>query len=115
MPDDLKYTLILGRSRTTLICLDKAEKHLPDRCMRQFGLHQPIPQDVPRRGLDGEGDQSKNMALSCEEWLKRQDQIVEDDDGADESEYLLWYSSITRKFVGRHTSLESLFRQTVRP
>ncbi|KAJ6700742.1 PROTEIN MAIN-LIKE 2 [Salix koriyanagi] len=114
VPEDIKDTLILGRSRTTLICLDKAEKHLPDRCLRQFGFNQPIPQEVPQwKGTDGEADQSKSIASSCEDWSKHRDQIVEGEDRVDDSEYLLWYSNITRKFVGRHTSLESMFRQTV--
>lgn len=114
VPEDIKDTLILGRSRTTLICLDKAEKHLPDRCLRQFGFNQPIPQEVPQwKGIDGEADQTKSIASSCEDWSKHRDQIVEGDDRVDDSEYLLWYSNITRKFVGRHTSLESMFRQTV--
>lgn len=113
IPEEIRDTLILGKSKTTLICLDKTEKHLPDRCLRQFGMRQPIPQNVPLR-RDGEADPSKNMDSSCEEWSKRQDLIVEGDDGVDDTEYTQWYSKITRKYVGRHTSLESMFRQTVR-
>ncbi|KAJ6334274.1 hypothetical protein OIU78_011219 [Salix suchowensis] len=48
IPKDIKSTLILGRSKTMLICFDKAERHLPDRCLRQYGMLQPIPEDVER-------------------------------------------------------------------
>ncbi|TXG68537.1 hypothetical protein EZV62_003472 [Acer yangbiense] len=39
IPEDIRSDFILGRSRTILICMDGAEWHLPDRCLRQFGLY----------------------------------------------------------------------------
>nr|GFA69745.1 protein MAIN-LIKE 2 [Tanacetum cinerariifolium] len=46
LPNHIRGSLILGRSNTMLIWFDKAERHLPDRCLRQFGIRQPIPLDV---------------------------------------------------------------------
>ncbi|KAK1575497.1 hypothetical protein Q3G72_005973 [Acer saccharum] len=45
----LGVILFLGRSRMILICMDEAEWHLPDCCLRQFGLQQRIPKDVQLR------------------------------------------------------------------
>uniref|UniRef100_A0A2P2IP27 Serine/threonine-protein phosphatase 7 long form homolog n=1 Tax=Rhizophora mucronata TaxID=61149 RepID=A0A2P2IP27_RHIMU len=111
IPEDIKHDLILGRSKTTLVCIDKEEKHLPDRCLRQFGMCQPIPQEVQRVNVKTES--AGHADSSCTEWQKRQENIVVCDDSLDDSKYKQWYSKITRKYVGRHTSLESLFRQTV--
>lgn len=48
IPEDIKASLILWESRTMLLCFDKVERHLPDRCLRQFGMHQTIPKYVER-------------------------------------------------------------------
>jgi len=118
IPEDIKSTLILGRSKTMLICFDKAERHLPNRCLRQYGMLQSIPEDVQRwerksRGVDGGVDLSGKMESELNEWLDRRLHIVEGDDGADENEYMLWFLRITRKFVGRPISLSSEFQRTV--
>lgn len=102
-----------------LICFDKAERHLPDRCLRQYGMSQSIPEDVPRwvrksRGVDGGVDLSGKMESELSEWLDRQLHIVDGDDSVDESEYMQWYLKITRKVVGRPISLSSEFQRTVR-
>ncbi|XP_059452731.1 protein MAIN-LIKE 2-like [Corylus avellana] len=117
IPEDIKSTLILGRSRTMLICFDKAERHLPNRCLRQYGMLQSIPEDVQRwerksRGVDGGVDLSGKMESELKEWFDRRLHIVEGDDCADESEYMQWYLRITRKFVGRPISLSSEFQRT---
>uniref|UniRef100_A0A2N9IBJ3 Aminotransferase-like plant mobile domain-containing protein n=1 Tax=Fagus sylvatica TaxID=28930 RepID=A0A2N9IBJ3_FAGSY len=117
IPEDIKSNLILGRSKTMLICFDKAERHLPNRCLRQYGMLQSIPEDVQRwerksRGVDGGVDLSGKMESELNEWLDRRLHIVEGDDGADESEYMQWYLRITRKFVGRPISLSSEFQRT---
>ncbi|XP_008229377.1 PREDICTED: serine/threonine-protein phosphatase 7 long form homolog [Prunus mume] len=117
IPEDIKSNLILGRSKTMLICFDKAERHLPNRCLRQYGMFQSIPEDVQRwerksRGVDGGVDLSGKMESEINEWLERRFHIVEGDDGADESDYMQWYLRITRKFVGRPISLSSEFQRT---
>lgn len=117
IPDHIKSTLILGRSKTMLICFDKAERHLPDRCLRQYGMLQSIPDDVERwerksRGVDGGVDLSGKMESELTEWMDRQLHIVDGDEGVDESEYMDWYMRITRKFIGRPISLSSEFQRT---
>ncbi|XP_048434401.1 protein MAIN-LIKE 2 isoform X2 [Pyrus x bretschneideri] len=117
IPEDIKSNLNIGRSKTMLICFDKAERHLPNRCLRQYGMSQSIPEDVQRwerksRGVDGGVDLSGKMESELNEWLERRYHIVEGDDGADESDYMLWYLKITRKFIGRPISLSSEFQIT---
>lgn len=102
--------------------MDKAEWHLPDRCLRQFGLHQSIPKEVQRREsksneVDNEVDTSKRMDLEVQEWSNRLQNIVdgvEDGNGTDESEYIHWYSNITRKKVHRQAFAPSQFQESVR-
>lgn len=118
IPLNIRNTLILGRSRTMLICFDKAERHLPDRCLRQYKMLQGIPEDVPRwvrksRGVDGGVDLATKMESELNEWADRRLQIVEEDDDADESEYMHWYLRITRRVVGRPISLSSEFQRTI--
>ncbi|KAF7815767.1 protein MAIN-LIKE 2 isoform X1 [Senna tora] len=117
IPEHIKSTLIIGRSKTMLICFDKAERHLPNRCLRQYGMLQSIPEDVERwerksRGVDGGVDLSGKMESELNEWMDRQLHIVNGDEGIDESEYMQWYLKITRKFVGRPISLSSEFQRT---
>ncbi|KAA8525502.1 hypothetical protein F0562_007357 [Nyssa sinensis] len=116
IPEDIKNNLILGRSKTMLICFDKAERHLPDRCLRQYGMQQPIPQDVQRwerksRGVDGGVDLSGKMESELNEWSNRHGHIVGDDGGVDESGYMQWYLKITYKLVGRPIPISSEFQR----
>ncbi|XP_021300818.1 protein MAIN-LIKE 2 isoform X1 [Herrania umbratica] len=118
IPEEIRSTLVLGRSKTMLICFDKAERHLPDRVLRQYGLFQPIPEDVARwvrksRGVDGGVDLSGKMESELNEWAGRKLHIVEGDNDADENEYMWWYLRITRKVVGRPISLSSEFQRTI--
>ncbi|KAH7547153.1 protein MAIN-LIKE 2 [Ziziphus jujuba] len=126
IPEDIKNHLNLRTSKTMLVCFDKAERHLPDRCLRQFGMPQPIPKDVQRwerkiRALDQGVDLTKDVQSEAKgkvqselrEWLERELYIMVGEDGVDESNYMEWYGRITRKFVGRPESLESEFQRTV--
>ncbi|XP_022947749.1 protein MAIN-LIKE 2-like isoform X1 [Cucurbita moschata] len=117
IPEDIKSSLFLGRARTMLICFDKAERHLPNRCLRQYGMPQAIPEDVPQwerksRGVDGGVDLSAKMEVELNEWRDRGRQIVDCDESVDENEYIQWYLKITRRFVGRPISLSSEFQRT---
>lgn len=102
-----------------LLCFDKAERHLPDRCLRQFGLHQTIPKHVERwerksRIVDHGVDLMGKMDLALKEWSERWVHIVDGGDITDEGEYMQWYHKITRKYIGRVTSsLESEYQRTV--
>ncbi|XP_028778500.1 protein MAIN-LIKE 2 [Neltuma alba] len=117
IPEDIKSTLILGRSKTMLICFDKAERHLPNRCLRQYGMLQSIPEHVEHwerksRGVDGGVNLSGKMESELSEWMDRHLHIVEGYDEVDENEYIQWYLKITRRFVGRPISLSSEFQRT---
>lgn len=120
IPEDIKYNLMVGKAKTMLICFDKAERHLPDRCLRQYNLPQSIPEDVPRwerksRGVDGGVDLSGKMESELNEWFNRRLNIVEGKEGAKDGDYMQWFLKITRRFVGRPISLSSEFQRTVRP
>ncbi|XP_059317473.1 protein MAIN-LIKE 2 [Lycium ferocissimum] len=116
IPDHVLRSLILGRSKTMLICYDKAERHLPDRCLRQFGMHQTIPEEVQKwerksRGVDGGVDLSAKMESELNEWSNRHLYIVEAEEDVEESEYMQWYLGITRKLVGRPVPISSEFQR----
>ncbi|KAK4278980.1 hypothetical protein QN277_016748 [Acacia crassicarpa] len=120
IPEDIKSTLILGRSKTMLICFDKAERHLPNRCLRQYGMLQSIPEHVDHwerksRGVDGGVNLSGKMESELSEWMDRHLHIVDGYEEVDENEYIQWYLKITRRFVGRPISLSSEFQRTNKP
>ncbi|KAF7833542.1 protein MAIN-LIKE 2 isoform X1 [Senna tora] len=117
IPEHIKSTLILGRSKTMLICFDKAERHVPNRCLRQYGMLQSIPENVEHwerksRGVDGGVNLSGKMESELRVWMDRHLHIVDGDVGVDESEYMQWYLKITRRFIGRPISLSSEFQRT---
>ncbi|KAM3268607.1 protein MAIN-LIKE 2 [Capsicum chacoense] len=116
IPEYILRSLILGRSKTMLICYDKAERHLPDRCLRQFGMHQTVPEEVQKwerktRGVDGGVDLSAKMESELNEWSNRHLYIVEAEEDVEESEYMQWYLGITRKLVGRPVPISSEFQR----
>ncbi|GFZ05713.1 aminotransferase-like, plant mobile domain family protein [Actinidia rufa] len=92
------------------------ERHLPDRCLKQYGIQQTIPEDVPRwerksRGVDGGIDLSGKMESELSEWSNRRLHIVDSAEDVDESEYTHWYLRITRKLVGRPIPISSEFQR----
>ncbi|EXB26148.1 hypothetical protein L484_010465 [Morus notabilis] len=114
IPIQIKSNLMVGRSKTMLICFDKAERHLPNRCLRQYGMLQSIPEDVQdwkrkNRGVDLSG----KMQIEINEWSRRRFCIVQGDVGADEGDYMKWYLKITRKFVERPLRLSVEFQRAI--
>ncbi|KAI7728230.1 hypothetical protein M8C21_012275 [Ambrosia artemisiifolia] len=94
----------------------EAERHLPDRCLRQFGMRQPIPLDVQQwerksRGVDGGVDLSGKMETELGEWSDRHLRVVDVDEDVEESHYLHWFLKITRKLVGRPVPISSEFQR----
>ncbi|KAL8467610.1 hypothetical protein ACS0TY_031016 [Phlomoides rotata] len=86
VPTNIRRQLVLGRSQTMLICFDKAERHLPDRCLRQFGMHQTVPEPVKkwmRKTRAGNGGRGVDMESEVKEWENRQILIEEADDHLD--------------------------------
>ncbi|KAL8461860.1 hypothetical protein ACS0TY_033090 [Phlomoides rotata] len=115
IPENIKNQLILGRSKTMMICFDYAERHLPDRCLRQFGMPQIMPEQVQRwerKRRDGDSgvNLSEKMESELSEWANRHSHIVgkADGKGLDEDEYMKWYLRITRRFVGRQSPHQNI-------
>ncbi|KAL9664442.1 hypothetical protein QQ045_019842 [Rhodiola kirilowii] len=116
IPQEFIDKFMLGRSQTMLICFDKAERHHPDRCLRQYGLHQLIPNPVKRwerksRGVDGGVDLAGKMEAEVTEWFNRWNLIVQVDETEDDPEYMPWYMNITRRYVGRPIPISSEYQK----
>ncbi|KAL8460025.1 hypothetical protein ACS0TY_031806 [Phlomoides rotata] len=114
VPTNIRRQLVLGRSQTMLICFDKAERHLPDRCLRQFGMHQTVPEPVKkwmRKTRAGNGGRGVDMESEVKEWENRQILIEEADDHLDE--YMKWYVKITRRLIGKPISFSSESRRLI--
>ncbi|XP_058185345.1 serine/threonine-protein phosphatase 7 long form homolog [Rhododendron vialii] len=95
-----------------LICFAIIEMHQPNRVLRQFGMHQPIPS--PSRSLDaphgvdlrgGAKDWAQTHGPSIAMWDNRRDHIVQGEayDGVmhHDDAYKEWYQRHTRQFIGR--------------
>ncbi|KAH0886161.1 hypothetical protein HID58_062257 [Brassica napus] len=112
IPPHVKAKLSLGRSKTTLVCFEKIELHFPDRCLRQFGKRQPIPQKVKRRDRKNRrlDDLDTSMTAACEEWAERGDHIVDSSGGGnvvDDGAYMEWYARISITKLNREAFLEN--------
>ncbi|KAH9612224.1 hypothetical protein KSS87_003278, partial [Heliosperma pusillum] len=105
--DQAEWTVI-----APLICFEMVEWHFPNRCTRQFGWQQMIPEMgntcTRLHGISRKGDWSGNYETMHQEsiakWENRMSKIVEPglpfcglmsfDD-----EYFEWYNAITRRII----------------
>ncbi|KAH9619098.1 hypothetical protein KSS87_014112 [Heliosperma pusillum] len=105
--DQAEWTVI-----SPLICFEMVEWHFPNRCTRQFGWQQMIPemgntctrlQGISRKG-DWSGNYETMHQVSIAKWENRMSNIVEP--GLPfcglmnfEDEYFEWYNAITRRII----------------
>ncbi|CAN1848718.1 Protein MAINTENANCE OF MERISTEMS, partial [Linum perenne] len=66
---------ILWRSVTPLLCIDYIAWHHPDRCIRQFGFDQRVPQD-PEPAGHVEGLLAADFRSSVTDWVAKYQQFV---------------------------------------
>ncbi|KAH9611096.1 hypothetical protein KSS87_010230 [Heliosperma pusillum] len=105
--DQAEWTVI-----APLICFEMVEWHFPNRCTRQFGWQQMIPEMgntcTRLHGISRKGDWSGNYETMHQEsiakWENRMSNIVEP--GLPfcgltnfEDEYFEWYNAITRRII----------------
>ncbi|KAH9608613.1 hypothetical protein KSS87_000731 [Heliosperma pusillum] len=105
--DQVEWTVI-----APLICFEMVEWHFPNRCTRQFGWQQKIPEMgstcTRLHGISRKGDWSGNYETMHQEsiakWENRMSKIVEP--GLPfcglmsfEDEYFEWYNAITRRII----------------
>jgi hypothetical protein len=101
----------LWLTQAPLINFPIVEMYLPERVMRQFGLHQCIPPPfrptiqslhrVSRRGRERENWEETHHEY-IQEWEARRQRIFRDTEQYDPSsyeEYLQWYSGATRRYL----------------
>ncbi|KAL0540517.1 hypothetical protein IC582_020525 [Cucumis melo] len=93
-----------------LICFHIVELHAPDRVLRQFGMHQPLPSfcntnpALHRIDLRGKHDQDwcKIHVEYITKWHSRNEFCVKGvatNEPTVSDDYFSWYSSITRRFI----------------
>ncbi|MQL93213.1 hypothetical protein Taro_025848 [Colocasia esculenta] len=99
----------LWLSRVPLLSFSIVEMHVPDRVLRQFGRVQHIPGPVDAldrvtRKRRGHIDWGRYFAHFVQMWHRRTDYIIPSDEesvGIGRVEYMAWYWSITRRYIGR--------------
>ncbi|XP_021753157.1 serine/threonine-protein phosphatase 7 long form homolog [Chenopodium quinoa] len=110
LPEICRSDMHIWRSRAPLICFDVVEFHLPDRVLRQFGLDQPIPQDVDtdvalhRKDRRGQRNWEIRHSDHVHEWSRREALVVQGYPFTGTSspamtEYMAWYRRITRLVI----------------
>ncbi|MQM10162.1 hypothetical protein Taro_043053 [Colocasia esculenta] len=99
----------LWLSRVPLLSFSIVEMHVPDRVLRQFGRVQRIPghvdalDRVTRKGR-GHINWGRYFAHFVQIWHRRTDYIIPPDEETVDIgrvEYMAWYWSITRLYIGR--------------
>ncbi|KAK9132229.1 hypothetical protein Scep_011757 [Stephania cephalantha] len=102
-------------STCPLICFHIVEWHRPERVMRQFGMVQVVPPncayDAQLHLLELRGHHHENWvtfhASYIHMWENRGDTIATTtlNEGHDHKEYMTWYRSVTRRFIGHDVAL----------
>ncbi|MQM02792.1 hypothetical protein Taro_035561 [Colocasia esculenta] len=109
LPAVSRQTSHLWLSRVPLLSFSIIEMHVPDRVLRQFGRVQHIPgpvdalDRVTRKGRV-HIDWDRYFAHFVQMWHRQTDYIIPPDEesvGIDRVEYMAWYWSITRRYIGR--------------
>ncbi|KAK9110096.1 hypothetical protein Sjap_018156 [Stephania japonica] len=103
------------RSTCPLICFHIVEWHRPERVMRQFGLTQVVPPhcdfDTRLHRVQLRGHPQENWAVYhrryIELWENRSNTIttIQQEGEHDHEEYMRWYRSITRRYIGHDGAL----------
>ncbi|MQL81246.1 hypothetical protein Taro_013692, partial [Colocasia esculenta] len=100
---------VLRLYRSELDHHEDYQMHVPNRVLRQFGRVQPIPDPVDvldrvtRKGR-GHIDSARYFAHFVQMWHRRRDYIIPPDEdivGIGRVEYMSWYWSITKQYIGR--------------
>ncbi|KAK9112552.1 hypothetical protein Scep_020071 [Stephania cephalantha] len=110
-------------STCPLICFHIVEWHRPGRVMRQFGMVQEVPPncayDAQLHRLELRGHHHENWvtfhASYIQMWENRGDTIATAalNEGHDHQEYMTWYRSVTRRFIGHDGALRDYSRNLV--
>ncbi|KAK9169722.1 hypothetical protein Syun_001862 [Stephania yunnanensis] len=102
-------------STCPLICFHIVEWHRPERVMRQFGMVQVVPPncayDAQLHRIELRGHHHENWvtfhASYINMWENRGDTIATTalNEGHDHRDYMTWYRSVTRRFIGHDGAL----------
>lgn len=110
LPEICRASPHIWRTKSPLICFDIVEHHHPDRVLRQFGLHQPVPphcdtmtalHKIDRRGKPSE-DWRRKHEHHIAEWARRVELVVSGEPAIGPGvtdDYFSWYRRITRLFI----------------
>ncbi|KAK9142328.1 hypothetical protein Syun_011728 [Stephania yunnanensis] len=123
LPESYKWSGGSWLSTCPLICFHIVEWHRPERVMRQFGMVQVVPTncayDAQLHRIELRGHHHENWvtfhASYINMWENRGDTIATAalNEGHDHQDYMTWYRSVTRRFIGHDGALRDYSRNLV--